>query len=356
MPQSDPSRTERATPKRKEKAREEGNVPKSQEVSKVAILLGGFILVWLLFGVVARQITGLFQWFFGPGLSLEVSQNSFSQLVAFVSLALIKMLLPILLSLALVAFVSVRLQVGGLWTTKVFVPKMSKFNPVKGVQKLFFSTQTIVRLLRSLFMTLAVGIAPYFVLKSEMHNFVPLFYQDVDSIVAYMLKTGSIMVILALIPMLLIALGDLIYTRWDYEENLKMTKDETKDETKQSEGDPKVKAAQRKKMFSAMQQRMMEKIPQADVVITNPTHFAVALRYNPTEAPAPLVLAKGAGHIALKIKELAREHNVPIKEDKPLAQALYKTVEIGDTIPEDLYQAVASILANLHKFKRRPNG
>ncbi|MFW5721763.1 MAG: flagellar type III secretion system protein FlhB, partial [Desulfohalobiaceae bacterium] len=254
--------------------------------------------------------------------------------------------------LALIAFVSVRLQVGPLWTTKVFEPKLGKtFNVVAGVKRMFISTQTVVKLLRSLLQACAVGLAPYLVLKSEFHNLVPLFYTNVQGTITYMLATGAKMVMYALVPMILIALADLFYTRWEYEENLKMTKHETKDERKQAEGNPEVRAAQRKKMMTVMQRRMLSDVPSADVIITNPTHLAVALRYDLSKAPAPMVLAKGADFLAEKIKDIAREHKVPIKENKPLAQALYKSVAVGETIPEELYQAVASILAQLHRFK-----
>jgi flagellar biosynthetic protein FlhB len=171
-----------------------------------------------------------------------------------------------------------------------------------------------------------------------------------------MLEMGMKMVKYAMLPMLVIAIADLWYTRWDYEENLKMTKDEVKDERKQAEGDPAVKAQQRQKMMEVMAQRMLENVPKADVVVTNPTHYAVALRYDAVEAPAPVVLAKGVDHLAERIKEVAREHRVPIRENVPLARALYRQVEVGDMIPEELYQAVASLLASLMKFKARPQG
>jgi flagellar biosynthesis protein FlhB len=356
MPQSDPSRTETATTKRRDKARQEGNVPKSQELSKVLVLAAGFLLLHLLFWLLSSEITGIFRHFAGPALGMELTQSSVYALVLSLSFSIAKMILPILLCLALVAFVSVRAQVGPLWTTKVFVPKPSKFNPISGVKKLFFSAQTVVRLLRSLFMASVVAVAPILVLTSQFDNLLPLFYLEVQGIIGFMLWTGSTMVFYALVPMLVIALADLVYTRWDYEENLKMTKNETKDERKQSEGDPMIKNAQRKKMFSVMQQRMLEKVPKADIVITNPTHLAIALRYNVLEAPAPLVVAKGANFLAEKIKEIAKEHKIPIRENKPLAQALYKAVEVGEMIPEDLYQAVASVLAQLFKNQGRTAG
>jgi flagellar biosynthetic protein FlhB len=153
--------------------------------------------------------------------------------------------------------------------------------------------------------------------------------------------------------MIIIGLADLLYTRWDYEENIKMTKSEVKDERKQAEGDPAIKSKQRQKMMAVMMRRMMQDVPKADVVITNPTHLAIAIRYNALEAPAPLVLAKGAGAVAERIKEIAREHGVPVRENKPLARALYKVVEVGDTIPEEFYQAVAAILAQIYKSRPR---
>jgi flagellar biosynthetic protein FlhB len=159
------------------------------------------------------------------------------------------------------------------------------------------------------------------------------------------------MTLYALIPMLILAFIDLKYTRWDYTENLKMTKDEVKDELKQAEGDPKVKAAVRQKMMQMSRRRMLQDVPKADVVITNPTHYAVALLYNRMEAPAPVVVAKGVDRLAEKIKEVARANQVPIRENKALARALYSQVEIGEMIPEELYKATAAILAQVWKIK-----
>ncbi len=356
MPQSDPSRTETATSKQRNKARNKGNVPRSQELSKVTVLLGGFLTLIFLIGFMAEQMHSLFVWSFSDNLSTQFSPESIYLLFQVTSGRLAVMLLPVLLVCALVAFLTVRLQVGHLWTTKVFQVSQNlpqKLNIVGGLKRLFISPQTVVRLLRSLLQAIAVGFAPYLVLKQEAPTFLPLFYQDAGTVAAYMLLTGAKMVTYALVPMLIIGIADLIYTRWDYEENLKMTKDEVKDERKQAEGDPMIKNKQRQKMLQVMQKRMLESVPKADVVITNPTHLAVALRYSPLEAPSPVVLAKGADFVAEKIKNIAREHNIPLRENKPLAQALYKSVDVGEMIPEELFQAVASILATLPKFRRR---
>jgi flagellar biosynthetic protein FlhB len=191
------------------------------------------------------------------------------------------------------------------------------------------------------------------VIKKEFPNFLMLYHTDVNSLIIYLMNISYKVVFYALIPMLIIAVADLFYTRWDYAENLKMTKDEVKDELKQMEGDPKIKAKQRQKMMEAMRQRMMQEVPKADVIITNPTHIAVALKYDAMLAPAPMVVAKGADHLAEKIKEVAKGAGVPIRENKPLARALYKSVEVGESIPEEMYQAVAAILASLSKFKNQ---
>ncbi|MBU1249298.1 MAG: flagellar type III secretion system protein FlhB, partial [Proteobacteria bacterium] len=285
--------------------------------------------------------------------SLEINQGTTYKLFLMGIKTLTVIILPIMLILMLSAYVVMRLQVGHLWTFSTMKPKFSKlFNIMKGIKKLMISPSAFVRLARSLLQAVAVGIAPYIVIKQEYPKLPSLFFMTPEAITAYILSVGYKMACYALVPMMLIAIADLVYNRWNYGEQLKMTKDEIKDERKQMEGDPKIKAAQQQKMMAFMAKRMMESVPKADVIVTNPTHLAVALSYNVLEAPAPMVLAKGADHLAEKIKEIAKENDIPIKENKPLAQALYKQVEIGETIPEELYQAVAAILANLDKFKK----
>ncbi len=351
----DPSRTEHATPKRRNKARGEGSVPKSQELPKPLTLLVGLLAVRFYLETIRDELESLMRWFFQDGFSFELTQSSVYALFQRCIQSMAVMVLPIILVIAIVAFISVRLQVGKLWSPKVFKPKFKMFNVLAGLKKLLISKQTMVRLLKSVFMALAVAIGPYIVLKQAFGEVIPLFYQTPESIAAYILQAGQTMFQYALVPMLLIGIADLIYTRWDYEENLKMTKSEVKDERKQAEGDPVIKSKQRQKMMAVMMKRMMKDVPKADVVITNPTHLAIAIRYNVMEAPAPLILAKGAGRVAERIKEIARQNNVPIRENKPLARALYKVVEVGDTIPEEFYQAVAAILAQVYKAKtRRP--
>ncbi|MBI9111532.1 flagellar biosynthesis protein FlhB [Maridesulfovibrio ferrireducens] len=352
--QEDPSKTEKATPKRVDKSRDEGSVAKGQEMGKTMTLLAGVLALKYLMDFYYEQFYELFQWFLTKGFYLELDKSSVYTLFIWCSYKLAIILLPLLLFIALVAYLTVRLQVGSLWTTKVFEPKFSKmFNIMAGVKRLLFDVKTLVRLVKSLLLAIVVGIAPYIVIQQEMPNFIPLFHSDAHRLAVYMLEVGYKMVSYAMLPMMVIAIIDLVYTRWDYQENLKMTKDEVKDERKQAEGDPQVKMQMKQKMMAILQQRMMSDVPKADVIITNPTHYAIALRYDTLQAPAPQVLAKGMNKVAERIKEVARENNVPIRENKPLAQALYKQVEIGDVIPEELYQAVAAILAKLNRFKRK---
>lgn len=354
MAQKDPSRTEQATPKRVNKARKEGSVPKSAELSKLVVLLAGMLVIRYTFFLYEREMSGLFTWFLGQGMRTELTQSSVYRMLIDISMSLAKMLLPTLFILAATAYLVMRYQVGKLWVSKIFSPDFSKcFQPMAGLKRLLLDPKALVRLARQVAQAAAIGVAPYLVLKKEFGNIMPLFYNNATGLAAYILGTAYTMLWYAIVPMFLIAVFDLWYTRWDYAQQLKMTKAEVKDEARNAEGDPEVKKRQRAKMFEVMGKRMMKNVPKADVIITNPTHLAVAIQYNVQVAPAPIVVAKGAGHLAERIKEIAREHNVPIRENKPLARALYKDVEIGEAIPEALYQAVAAVLAQLSRFRNR---
>ncbi|MBI9079159.1 MAG: flagellar biosynthesis protein FlhB [Pseudodesulfovibrio sp.] len=352
--QEDPSKTEKATPKRRKKQRTEGNVAKGEEITKAMVLLAGVLALRFMITFYRDQFTEIYRWTFTEAIFLEVNQATAYALFTWSIQKMALLLLPFLLVLVFVSWLTMRLQVGKLWTTKPLKPKFGKiFNVMSGLKKLLISPQALIKLGKSILQAVAVGLAPYIVIKQEMNNLLPLFHADVRGVIAFLLTVGYKMACYALIPMMLIAIVDLWYQRWNYEEGIKMTKEEVKDERKQAEGDPKIKQQQHKKMMEMMASRMFQDIPKADVVITNPTHYAVALQYDAMVAPAPLVLAKGVNRVAERIKEVARENDIPIEQNVPLAQALYKQVEIGETIPEELFQAVAAILAKLSKFKNR---
>lgn len=353
MPQSDPSKTEQATPKKREKTREDGDVAKSQEVPKAATTLAGIIIVYAWIGTINERVQDIMRSCYTFDATLDMTTKSAINFIHEIAYDLAVMLLPVFLFLFLFAGLSMRIQVGHLWTMKVFKPKWSKFNPIKGMKNMFLSMQTLMRLIKSIAFAAVIGIAPYIVITDEMDNFIQLYNATPEGIAVYMLSLIYKVSLYATIAMLAIALADYFYTRWDYDENIKMSKDEVKDEHKQSEGDPKIRQQQRQKMAEMSQQRMMQDVPKADVVVTNPTHISVALRYNAMEAPAPIVVAMGADLMAKRIREIARENDIPLRENVPLARALYKSVQVGDQIPEDLYKAVASILASLNKFKQK---
>ncbi|OLN28040.1 Flagellar biosynthesis protein FlhB [Desulfovibrio sp. DV] len=349
----DPSKTEKATPKRRDKTREKGSVPRSQELPKLTVLMAGLFAIRYTLEDISTEMRDIFRTFLGQRLNFQATTDDVTALMWSLSAKLAIMLLPILLVMAVVAYITQRLQVGALWRPKIFEPDFSNIiNPMAGLQKLLISPRTFIQLAKQVVMAVAISLVPYLILKNKFNEFLPLFYQTTETFAVFLLSNGYDMVLYTLGPLLIIAILDVWYTRWDYEENMKMSKDEVKDEQKQSFGDQEIKQKQKQKMMEVMNRRMLKDVPKADVVITNPTHIACALSYNPTVSPAPMLLAKGGDFMAERIKDIAREHNVPIRENKPLAQALYKNVEIGQVIPEDLYQAVASILAQLDKFRR----
>lgn len=354
--QKDPSRTEPATPKRRNKQRKKGNVPKSQEVSKTMSLVAGLIGLSLWIGTMGQEIMIIFRQYLAHAHEFKVDPQSIYALAQNLSWQLAKIMLPLLFFLGIVASLTMRLQVGKLWTTEIFKFRWDRFNIFKSLKQMFLSPQTFVRLLKSLLLSAVIAVIPGIILWQEFVNFLPMFYATPEGVAVYMLKTGFHMVAYTLMPMLVIAAVDLWYTRFTYEENIKMTKQEVKDERKQADGDPVIKQQQRKKMMEQMAKRMLQDVPKADVVVTNPTHIAVALMYDATKAPAPVVLAKGADHLAERIKEVARENRVPIRENVPLARALYKAVEVGDMIPPELYKATASILASIWRMKGKMPG
>ncbi len=347
----DQSKTEKATPKQREKQRKEGNVPKGQEIIKTISILIAMVVLYLYFGIMFERLKAIASYFFKNAADFTLNETEMSTLFFMVVMEFAILVAPVIVSIFVAVIITQRWQVGPLWTTEVFKMRWDNFNLIKGIQKLFFSSQTVARLLRSIALALVIGYIPYRYIMNEYPKFIYLYHSSVEGFAHYLVENAFWMVMYTLFAMIIISIADLAYTRYDYEENIKMSKQEIKDEYKQTEGSPEVKQKQKQKMFEIMTNRMMRDIPRADVIITNPTHFAVALMYDPMISNAPLVVAKGVDHLAQKIKEIASEHDIPIKENRPLARALYDQVEVGDMIPEDLYKAVAAILAEIWKLK-----
>ncbi len=348
---AEPGKTEPATPKRRQKIRQEGNVPKSQEATKTATLIAGFFGLSLYLPYVAERLNGIWNHFFKmiENFELTVIEAQSTIFKAITELAIICG--PIMAFIAFAAFITLRRQVGKLWTTKVFKFRWSNFNIFAGIKRSFFSKQTYIRMLKTIALAVVVGYVPYIIIMEEKARFSDLYYTTPMSLLTYILETSYTIVFYTFIPMIVIAIYDIWHVFHEWEESNKMSKQEVKDEMKQAEGDPIIKGKMRQKMMQVLKSRMMQQVPKADVIITNPTHYSVALLYDQTICPAPMVVAKGINNVALRIREIAREHKVPIRENRLLARSLYDSVEIGDPIPEDLYKAVASIIAEIWKMK-----
>ena len=346
----DQERTEKPTGKKLSKAREEGQVAKSQEISTTFILfvaLGVFLFAgpWM-FWALSDFMHGVFQ---NLGtLHLEgISARAFLfEVLQHVGL----ILMPLLLVLLILGIAANLLQVGFLFTLKPFVPKLSKFNPITGMKK-FVSLKSLVELLKSVFKVSFIGGISWLVLRGELDAIPSLMEMSVGQILTYMGTVSLKMIFYVGLGMLVLAAIDFTYQRWQHTKDLMMSKQEVKDEAKQAEGDPQIKGKIRQAQREMAMRRMMESVPDADVVITNPTTLAIAVKYDAKQMFAPQVVAKGAKLMAERIKDIARENDVPIVENKPLAQTLFKSMEIGALVPPDLYKAVAEVLAYVYKLK-----
>ena len=259
---------------------------------------------------------------------------------------------PILLIGLLIAFLSDVAQVGWKPTMKPMQPKLSKFNPLSGLKKII-SVNSLVELVKAIAKIGLIAYMCYNYLKDKWGLLFVLYDMTLPEALNLLLRTVTDLGIRIAAVYMVIAFADFAYQKWKFSKDMRMTKQEIKDEYKQSEGDPQIKGRIRQKMREASQRRMMQDLPKADVVITNPTHYAVAIRYDPEVAEAPTVLAKGADHLAQRIKEIARENKVEIVENKPLARMLYANVEVGEAVPPELYQAVAEVLAFVYHLQGR---
>ena len=263
----------------------------------------------------------------------------------------IMIVLPLCAVIALLVVISVMAQTRGLFTMKPLRPKFSKLNPLNGIKKIF-SLQSVVGIIKGIIELTAVIAVAYGQIEARMTEIISLIDTEPIYAFAYISNTVFSIVMLMCIIFVFVAAGDYLFQWWQYEKNLRMSKQEIKDEYKQTEGDPQIKGRIKQKQREMAQGRMMEQVPSADVVVRNPTHYAVALKYDPEgELGAPMVVAKGQDALALKIIEIAEEHGIFIKEDRPLARALYDNVGLGMLIPQEMYTAVAAIIAELFSLR-----
>ena len=348
----DAERTEAATPRRREKAREEGQAVRSREVIVTAVFLSNVLFFAFAGTALPEHMLTLTRDAFNTVGAVEFSPGGIQHLYTHYLTHLARMLLPLLLTTFGLTLGCQLLQTGFLFSLNSLAPQWSHLNPAQGLQRLF-SVQGLNELIKSLLKIGIIGYVAYRTITAEVESFIVLSAWDVGSIAQYVGQSTLRVCVRAAYVMAGLAALDYAWQRWQFEKSLRMTKQEIKEESKAQEGDPQIKARIRSVMREMARKRMMQDVPKAAVVITNPTHLAVALAYRREEMVAPQVVAKGAGYVAERIKAMAQEHAVPLVENKPLAQQLFKAVDIGATIPEGLYQAVAEILAYVYRLEKR---
>lgn len=347
-------RTEKATAKKREDVRKKGQVAKSNELNTAAILLTFFILLNVLgqsyLNYLEENIVNSVKLI--PYVVLEADNKTILSILGNGFIQIIKINGILWIGIMIIALLIAYIQVGYYPTLKPLAPKFNKMNPLTGMKKIF-SMDSIVELIKSVAKVTILGFIAYSVIKPVIPTFVKLY--EMTTLQALLIVSSTIYEIglKVGIGFLLLSIGDYIYQKFKFEDSIKMSKQEVKEEYRQAEGDPAIRGKIRQKMREMSFKRMMQAIPQADVIITNPTHFAVAVQYDETKNAAPIVVAKGADYVAQKIKEVAKEHNVQIVENKVLARTLYYTVDLQEEIPEELYGAIAEILAFVYKLENR---
>ncbi len=351
-------KTEEPTAKKLTDARKEGQVAKGKDLTASVMLLVLFMVLRFTVGNIGERIIECFNKNYTligdlfDSMHGEFNMQYSIQVLRTTALDMLLILLPFFAVGFIVAIVIEIVQVKWKPTSKPLKPKLSKFNPINGVKRLF-SVKTLVNLLKQIAILVIIGIVVYNKLKGRMTDIYKLY--DIPLTAAIELLADIIFDIGTVICVIYLVIGviDYVYEKRKFKKDMMMTKQEVKDEWKNTEGSPEVKQKQRQKMAEVSRRRMMQAVPEADVVITNPTHFAVALKYEQNKGKAPVVVAKGEDYLAARIKEAARENNVEIVENKPLARMLYYNVELDEEIPPELYQAVAEVLAFVYNIKNK---
>lgn len=351
MAAEDQEKTEEATSKKIEDARKDGNVPKSQDAAAVVTLIVAFVVVLFSISFLSQRIGNLYRYYQGF-IGVEFDLKILHAIAIKTMLEIVIMLLPIVLSIMIAGIVGNLMQFGFIFTTKPITPNLNKINPIKGFGNLFSLKKAVESVKIVLKVAIVFGIALIFLLKfmTELPK-VELF--SLGDQLQWFKEKAIILAAVVIIAFIFIGILDILLVRFQYFKSLRMSKQEVKDEYKQMEGDPQVKGRIRRLQMEAARRRMMQDVASADVVITNPTHYAVALRYDNTKEAAPKVLAKGVDFLALKIKEIAYENQILVYENPSLARELYRSCEVGNLIPRELFSAVAEVLSFVYTSNRK---
>jgi flagellar biosynthesis protein FlhB len=344
------NKSEKPTQRRLRKAREKGQIARSKEVSSAGALLGGILLLMFWGQTILQTLEFEMKQLLALRVPSEITVSYLSGIANGVGVQIAIVVLPLLLAIMILSIATNVMQGGVAFTTESLGFHFEKLSPKNGVEKIF-SKNGLVELLKSLVLIGAIGFISYRVVISHLSLYPKLVLMDVRKLFHWTTTISYEVILRVAILLGVLALGDYLFQKYRFTEQLKMSKQEIKEEYKETEGDPFTKSRIRRLQREMARKRMMADVPTADVVITNPTHYSVALSYKVESMDAPRVVAKGVGFLALKIREVAQEHDIPLVENKPLAQTLYKSVEIGQSIPSSLYKAVAEILAYVYKAK-----
>ncbi len=344
-------KTEQATPKKLEESRQKGQVAKSIEINSFVVFSAGLILLLLFKNFIGNNLTAFSRYIFDSLDALTINKDVVQLYALKGVLFLFTCISPVLIGIVVFALISNIGQVGFKLSFKALKPETSKLNILNGFKRVFFSSRTFAEVLKTLLKFGIVALFTYLVVKKYVVEAPGLIDFSIPQILDYILDGSTSLIIKLSLLFAVIALADFVFQKYKFKKDMMMTKQEVKEEHRQAEGDPMVKGKIKSKMLTAARMRMMHEVPKADVVITNPTHFAVALKYDALKNSSPKVVAKGVDEVAQKIKDIAKKHNVPIHEDKELARSLYRLCDVGDEIPESLFHAVAKVLAYIYSMK-----
>lgn len=351
-------KTELATAKRLKDARDKGQVSKSHDVTTAAVLLFGGLSVFIFGGMIIGEFKGFMSTMLANTTTYEITDQNVihytTQMLKYVG-SLLMPLISVIFAVALIGEIS---QVGFHFASKKFTEGLKwkqVFNPFSGIKRIFFSSNSLFELAKSLAKIIILSLIVFLTLRGKDEEIIGLLQRPFMDIGEYMVSLSFEIVWKVASVYIVIAIFDFIYQKWKFQEDMKMTKQELKDENKQTEGDPFIKGRLRALMRGRIRKLMLDNAKKADVIITNPTHFAVALQYQQGAMNAPVVVAKGADFMAAKIREIAKEYDIPIYEEPPLARAIFFNVEVDDEIPENLFKAVAQVLAYVYHLKNAKN-
>jgi len=345
-------KTEKATPRRREEARKKGQVFRSQDLSAAVILLASFTALYAFMPYMMDVFNQFMVKYISYRSTGDLTAEIINVIMLDVAITMLKLTLPILATALLAAYIVSVAQVGFIFSGESLQFKLERIDPISGAKRVF-SKRAIVEMVKSIFKVTIVGYILYTVVRNKFFLFPAMADMELVTLLIVIGKLVFEMAIKVGACLFILGIMDFIYQWWEYEQSLKMSKQEIKEEYKQMEGDPLIKAKQKQRQREVAMRRMMTEVPKADVVITNPTHFAVALKYDAETMAAPLVVAKGQDYMAQRIKDLAREHEVQIVENPLLARTLFYSLDIGQSIPQELYNAVAEVLALVYRSKRR---